>query len=194
MRTNGQDRGGAPRVLAVSGSLRAGSSNTQLLRAAEALGAGKIQMRLWDGLAALPPFSEDDEGQPGHAVHALRKAIVDADALLISTPEYNFSIPGQLKNAVDWASRPYGEGALTGKSVAVVGASPSDHGAAWAQADLRKSLGAAGAAVLDRELCVVKAHEAFGPEGRLLDHELERGLSDILDELARVPEPVGATA
>lgn len=180
----------AIRVLGISGSLRAASNNTKLLRAAVELVGEGVRLDLWCDLKQVPPFSEDDESAPARPVQALRLAIADADALLIATPEYNGSIPGQLKNAVDWASRPYGDAVLTGKPVAVVGASPSPYGAAGAQAELRKVLGRAGARVLDRELCVGRAHEAFGPDGQLRDPELERGLSDLLDELQRALDPV----
>ena len=122
---------------------------------------------MWDGLAAIPPYNEDDDtaDRRRRAVRELREAIADADALLIATPEYNSSIPGQLKNALDWASRPHGEAALKNKPVAVVGASAGMFGAVWAQAELRKVLAASGARVLDAELPVGRAHEAFDGDG-----------------------------
>ena len=173
----------AVRVLGISGSLRAASNNTKVLRAAAELVGDGVRLDLWRDLRLVPPFSEDDENAPTWPVQALRVAIADADALLIATPEYNGSIPGQLKNVVDWASRPYGDGVLTGKPVAVMGASPSAYGAAEAQAELRKVLARAGAQVLDGELAVAQAHEAFGPDGRLRNPELARALSDLLDTL-----------
>ncbi|MGH3814745.1 MAG: NADPH-dependent FMN reductase [Pseudonocardiaceae bacterium] len=173
----------AIRVLGISGSLRAASNNTKLLRAAAGLAGEGVRLHLWDDLRLVPPFSEDDEREPARPVQALRLAIAGADALLIATPEYNGSIPGQLKNAVDWVSRPYGDAVLTGKPVAVVGASPSPSGAAGAQAELRKVLGRAGARVLDGELSIARAHEAFGPDAALRDPELSRALSAVLDDL-----------
>ena len=120
-------------------------------------------------------------------VERLRAGIETADALLIATPEYNASIPGQLKNALDWASRPYPDSALRHKPVAVVGASTGLFGAVWAQAELRKVLATAGADVLDDELPIANAHEAFDHDFTLADHELGTRLEQILANLlARV--------
>src|SRR5919204_6442204 len=95
------------KVLAVSGSLRSDSYNTKLLRAAERLLPAGVELELWDGLKAVPPYDEDDDGeQAPAAVAAFRAAIAGADAVLFATPQYNWSIPGQLKTALDWASRP----------------------------------------------------------------------------------------
>ncbi|MGQ0774855.1 MAG: NADPH-dependent FMN reductase [Pseudonocardiales bacterium] len=185
---------GTIRVLGISGSLRAASTNTKLLYVAAGLVSSGVRLELWHDLGLVPPFNEDDEHVPPQPVRALRTAISDADALLIATPEYNSSIPGQLKNAVDWASRPYGHGVLHAKPVAVVGASASAYGAARAQAELRKALTTAGAQVLDRALRVARAHEAFGPEGQLLDPDLRNGLQDILADLARTLRSVQAVA
>ncbi|WP_158893318.1 NADPH-dependent FMN reductase [Amycolatopsis anabasis] len=173
-------------VLAVSGSLRAASHNTSLLRGAAALTDAGMSVRLWRDLAAIPPFNEDDEDRPADQVHAMRAEFATADALLISTPEYNTGIPGQLKNALDWLSRPYESGVLIGKPVAVVGVSPSDYGAAWSQESLRKVLAACGARVVDRELCVPRADEAFEPEGHLRDPEQRAALRNLLDDLGQV--------
>ena len=151
-------------VLLVSGSLRRGSYNTALLReAANALPRGVAHVWL-DGLGRLPPYSEDDDGEPGRAaIERPRCTIAAAKAVMIATPEYNGSIPGGLKNAVDWASRPSPDNAWRDKPVAVIGASTGVFGAVWAQAELRGSLGIAGARVLDAELGVGTAHEAFFP-------------------------------
>jgi chromate reductase, NAD(P)H dehydrogenase (quinone) len=113
-----------------------------------------------------------------------REAIDAADAVLIATPEYNSSIPGQLKNALDWASRPKAEAALRNKPVAVIGASPSMFGALWAQAELRKVLSASGSRVLDTELAIATAHEAFDDEDQLIEAELGDALRSIVHELA----------
>ena len=115
----------------------------------------------------------------------LREAIAAADALLVATPEYNSSIPGQLKNAFDWASRPLATSVLRNKPVAVIGASTGAFGAVWSQAELRKVLGAAGARVLDVELAVGHAAERFGEDGRLADPELREQLRDDTDALAQ---------
>jgi chromate reductase len=175
------------RILALSGSLRRDSHNTALLRAAAGLADDGVELELFDGLKAIPPFDEDDEaGTEPIAVAQLRAAIASADAVLFATPEYNGSIPGQLKNALDWASRPVATNALRNVPVAVIGASTGMFGAAWAQADLRKVLSRIGARVLDAELPVAAAHTAFDDEGGLLDPELRAGLEAIVSELAAV--------
>jgi chromate reductase, NAD(P)H dehydrogenase (quinone) len=172
------------KVLAISGSLRRDSHNTNLLRAVQELLPSDVELELWDGLKAVPPYDEDDDVDPApEAVARLRSAIAGADAVLFATPEYNSSVPGQLKNALDWLSRPLAESPLRGKPVAVVGASTGLFGAVWAQAELRKVLAAIGARVVDRELPVGLAADAFGPDGRLGDPELELVLADLLAEL-----------
>jgi chromate reductase, NAD(P)H dehydrogenase (quinone) len=154
-------------VLLVPGSLRRGSYNAALLRAADSLLGGGVWL---DGIEPLPPYSEDDDREPAPAAVArLRGAIAAAGAVLIATPEYNGSVPGPLKNAVDWASRPFPDNAWRGKPVAVIGASTGPFGAVWAQADLRKALRLAGARVLDAELAVGGARTAFLPSGGLRD-------------------------
>ena len=158
------------RLLAISGSLRRGSLNTALLRAADGLLPPGVRVVHLGGLASIPPYDEDLDVHPvPAAVAALRHEITAADGLLFATPEYNASIPGQLKNAVDWASRPFPANALRGKPAAVIGASTGIFGAVWAQAELRKVLTTAGAHVLDRELAIADAPAAFDAEGRLDD-------------------------
>jgi chromate reductase, NAD(P)H dehydrogenase (quinone) len=116
-------------------------------------------------------------------VLALREAIAAADAVLIATPEYNGTLPGQLKNALDWVSRPVGTSPLRGKPVAVIGASTGMFGAVWAQADARKVLGLIGARVLDRELPVAQAHETLRDDGLPHDDALREALAELLGEL-----------
>jgi chromate reductase, NAD(P)H dehydrogenase (quinone) len=171
------------RVLAITGSLRRDSHNGRLLRAAALLLPPEAQFVEFTGLKAIPPFDEDDEPNPGAAVDHLRAEIGSADALLFATPEYNHSIPGALKNAVDWASRPFATAALRNKPAAVIGASTGMFGAVWAQAELRKSLAAAGARVVDRELPVADAEHAFAPDGALAERDQELVLGEILTEL-----------
>lgn len=171
-------------VLGISGSLRADSFNTALLRAAAGLLPAAARMPLFTDLALVPPYSEDADTEPVPApVERLRALIEDADALLIATPEYNASIPGQLKNALDWVSRPYPDNALRQKPVAVVGASTGVFGAVWAQAELRKVLATAGADVLDDELPIGAAYEAFDDNLMLADRELSARLEHILANL-----------
>jgi len=168
------------RVLGISGSLRRDSHNTTLLRAAGALADQHgAEFEVFDGLKAIPPYDEDDDiGNGPAAVAHLRQAIADADALLFATPEYNSSIPGVLKNAIDWASRPLATSPLRNKPVAVIGASTGMFGAVWAQAELRKVLGAAGARVTEVELAVGHAHEHLDAAGRLVDPTQEEALRD----------------
>jgi chromate reductase len=173
------------KVLGLSGSLRAESHNVRLLRAAaEGLPSG-WELEVWDRLADVPPFNEDDEDDRPEPVRALDDAIRDADAVLVATPEYNASLPGVLKNALDWVSRPYDATPLRGKPVAVIGASTGLFGAVWAQAEGRKVLRTIGAHVLDDELPVGIAHEAFDEDGRLRDPELTARLRDVVSALAR---------
>jgi len=171
------------RVLGVAGSLRRDSHNGRLLRAAAQLLAPEAQLVQFNGLKAIPPFDEDDEANPGPAVDRWRTEIAKADALLFATPEYNSSIPGVLKNAVDWASRPFVSAALRNKPAAVIGASTGMFGAVWAQAELRKALAAAGARVIDRELPVAEVEHAFAVDGTLAEHDQQLTLSEILAEL-----------
>jgi chromate reductase len=175
------------RVLGIAGSLRRDSHNRQLLRAAAELLPPAVEFVEFDGLKALPPFDEDDEPAPGLAVERWRAAIRDTDALLFATPEYNASIPGFLKNAVDWASRPFSDPALRNVPAAVVGASTGMFGAVWAQAELRKALSTAGARVIDRELAVPVIHEAYDEAGALQVEAAEE-LASILAELVRTAE------
>lgn len=171
------------RILAISGSLRRDSHNSALLRAAADLLPPDVELPLHGGLKAIPPFDEDDLIDVPDAVQRLRDEVEVADAVLISTPEYNHSIPGQLKNALDWLSRPLAESPLRNKPTAVIGASTGMFGAVWAQAEARKVLAAIGARVLDRELPVPGADEQFHPDGRLSDQELEREIADVLEVL-----------
>jgi chromate reductase, NAD(P)H dehydrogenase (quinone) len=185
------------RILAVSGSLRADSHNTSLLRAAAEAAPEGVEVVVWDGIGELPIYDQDLEGSDHlpDAVRRLREDWASADAILFATPEYNGSVPGGLKNALDWASRPVRAGALTNQTVAVVGASTGQFGAMWAQADLRKILGVAGARVVGDELPVTRAHEKFDGAGRLLDGELFERLRVLLETLAlEVAAPAAVAA
>src|SRR6476661_7471266 len=176
------------KVLGISGSLRRDSHNTQLLRSAAELLPDGVELELWDGLKVVPPYDEDDDLEEAPAAVAdLRDAIAGADAILFATPEYNHSVPGQLKNALDWASRPVATSPLRNKPVAVVGASTGAFGAVWAQAELRKVLAAIGARVVDGEVAVGHAHERFDADGRLVDDQLREQLADVVATLAGNP-------
>jgi chromate reductase, NAD(P)H dehydrogenase (quinone) len=184
------------RILAVSGSLREGSFNTSLLRAALEAAPEGVELELWSGLGELPLYDEGLESDVPEPARRLREAWAAADAILFATPEYNGSIPGGLKNAIDWASRPRLEGVLRNKPVAVVGASTGQFGALWAQQDLKRVLGIAGARVVGTEIPVARAHERFDPEGRLLDAEvfeqLRLHLTTLASEAVAVSERVAA--
>jgi chromate reductase len=187
------------RVLGISGSLRRDSHNTRLLRAAgEVIEEQGAEFEVFDGLKEVPPYDEDDDiGSGPAAVARLRQAIAGADAVLFATPEYNSSIPGVLKNAVDWASRPLAMNALRNKPVAVIGASTGMFGAVWAQAELRKVLGAAGARVTEVELAVGHAHEHLDADGRPADPGQQEALYDsvrvLLGELQNAEVAAGRT-
>jgi chromate reductase, NAD(P)H dehydrogenase (quinone) len=185
------------RVLGVTGSLRRGSYNHALLReAAGRLPAG-AEFVEFDRLGEIPPYDADveSEGTP-EPVEALRQAMRDADAVVVATPEYNHSIPGVLKNALDWASRPAGQSALTGKPAVVIGASTGMFGAVWAQAETRKVLGALGARVVEGELPVARTAELYR-NGRLelvpeQSDQLEGLLAELVSEVEQLRELVPA--
>jgi chromate reductase, NAD(P)H dehydrogenase (quinone) len=173
------------RLLGISGSLRRDSHNTRLLKTATRHLPGHVELELWDGLREIPPYDADrDAEEPTpRAVADLKRAIDGADAVLIATPEYNASIPGQLKNALDWVSRPFETNPLRGKPAAVVGATTGMFGAVWAQAEARKVLRTIGADVVESEVPVAHAHEAFHDDGALRDAVLVAQLEKLLEEL-----------
>jgi chromate reductase, NAD(P)H dehydrogenase (quinone) len=179
------------KVLGISGSLRRDSYNTKLLRAAEELLPAGVEFERYQGLKAIPPYDEEDDVQPAPpAVADLREAIAKADAVLFATPEYNASIPGQLKNALDWASRPATTNVLRNKPVAVVGASTGAFGAVWSQAELRKVLGTIGARVVEGDVALGHAPTRFDAEGRLVDDELREQLGEVVGSLVGETMPV----
>lgn len=183
------------RVLGISGSLRRDSLNTALLRAAaERLPAG-AELVEYEGLREIPPYDADVEEQTVPApVAELREAVRSADAVLVVTPEYNHSLPGQLKNALDWISRPAGQSALSGKPAAAIGASTGMFGAVWAQAEARKVLGALGGRVVEAELPVPRAAAQFHDGELDLTPEQSRHLTEILSELLAEVEELAVAA
>jgi chromate reductase len=177
------------RVLGISGSLRRDSHNTRALLLAGRLLPPGAALELYEDLKAIPPYDADDDVEPAPAAVArLREAIDRADAILIATPEYNGSLSGVLKNALDWASRPVGESVLRNKPVAVMGATTGMFGAVWAQAEARKVLSTIGARVIDREVPVPRAQYAFDSDSRLAP-ELEAEIGGVLVELAAEVQP-----
>ncbi len=170
------------RILAISGSLRSDSHNSALLRALREEAPDGVEVEVWDGLKAIPPYDADDDVVPGpEPVEAFRSLVREADAVFFATPEYNASIPGALKNALDWASRPLATNAFRSKPVAVIGSSTGAFGAVWAAGELRKVLSTMGARVVDVELVVPHVHER--PEIR---PELRNALDRLLAETAPV--------
>ncbi len=172
------------KILGLSGSLRRDSHNSALLQIAGGLVPAGVELEVFGGLRSVEPYDEDLDSGPGPVGAArFRGALERADALLVATPEYNSSVPGALKNALDWASRPLGASALTGMPAAVIGASSGRFGAVWAQAELRKILAASGARVVGGELAVGRAAEAIDEHG-LVDPEAAERLRMVLDVLA----------
>ena len=184
------------RILAISGSLRAGSYNTSLLRALSEEAPAGVEVELWHGLAGIPAYDADLDVVPGpEPVETLRTLVRSVDGVFFATPEYNSSVPGALKNALDWASRPLATNAFRNKPVAVVSSSAGAFGGVWAAAELRKVLGAMGARVTEAELSVGHAHEKFDDEGNLVDEVLRQGLRDALETLvAEIPSAALAAA
>ena len=171
------------RILAISGSLRAGSFNTALARTARDLAPAGVEIELYDGLDSIPAFNEDREAVLPAAVQDLNRRIREADALLVSTPEYNGGVPGALKNALDWASRPHGAAPLVAKPAAVISASTTAYGARWAQEQVRRALTLSGAMVIDAELAVDRANRKIAA-GEVVDSATRAALADVVAELA----------
>jgi chromate reductase len=169
-------------VLAISGSLRRASHNTALLRAAQRNGPPGLSIDLYTGLADLPPYNQDHDGDHApQTVVDLRTAITAADGLLIASPEYNHSVPGVLKNALDWASRPNPGSCLVDKPIAVMGASPGNFGTARGQSALRQVLGATRSHVLVYpELLIFSSNRRFDEAGNLTDAITLALLDDLL--------------
>jgi chromate reductase len=179
-------------ILGLCGSLRQASHNRKLLRAAGRELPDDVEFQVYERLAELPGYSEDLT--PPEPVAVLRRAIATADAVLIATPEYNSSIPGLLKNALDWASRPWPDNCLRGKPAAVIGTSLGRYGAVWAQAETRHVLDAIGARVIEEELPVGQVESAFDSDGRLRDPDLRAQLTGLLGELLAMAADTGQAA
>jgi chromate reductase len=171
------------KIIAISGSLREGSHNTDLLRGAAAGAPDGVDIELYHGLKEIPPYDADDDwpGDQPREVQRFKNALAEADAILISTPEYNSSIPGVLKNALDWASRPLIESPVLNKPVAVLSSSTGMFGGVWAAAETRKVLGALGARTIEDTVAVPKADQRL-ENG--VDSELLAELRSVVDALA----------
>ena len=181
------------RILALSGSLRDGSHNTKLLRAAAADAPAGVEIELYERLKAIPPYDADDDvpGGQSFAVEHLKEALREADAVLIATPEYNSSIPGVLKNALDWVSRPLAESPVRNKPAAVLSSSTGMFGGVWAATETRKVLGALGARVLDDTVTVPKADERLHDD---VDRTLRDELATVVAALVAAVEARAAAA
>jgi chromate reductase len=174
---------GSVRILGIPGSLRKASFNRAALRAARELLPPDASLEIFD-LEGIPPFSEDDEGSLPPRVAGLKARIREADAILIATPEYNYSVPGVLKNAIDWASRPYGDSAWEGKPVAIMGASVGATGTARAQYHLRQTFVFLNMHPLNRpEVMISNAAQRFDADGRLVDPTSRSRVEQLLKEL-----------
>ncbi|MEU6404942.1 NAD(P)H-dependent oxidoreductase [Streptomyces sp. NPDC046985] len=171
------------RILALVGSLRAGSHNRQLAEAAVKLAPEGAEVQIFEGLGELPFYNEDVdvEGSVPATAAALREAARGADAFLLFSPEYNGTIPAVLKNAIDWLSRPYGAGAFGGKPVAVVGTAFGQYGGVWAQDDTRKSVGVAGGRVIeDIKLSIPGSLTRFAETHPIDDAEVAGQLTEVV--------------
>ena len=183
------------RVLAISGSLRDASNSTALLRALREEAPAGVEVVFWDGLKSMPPYDQDDDVVPApEPVAAFRELVREVDGVFFATPEYNSSVPGALKNALDWGSRPIATNVFRNKPVAVISSSAGAFGGVWAAAELRKVLGAMGARVVDAELAVGHAHEKLDDHGALADDDVRQGLRDALETLLAEISPVEVAA
>ena len=189
------------RILALVGSLRAGSHNRQLAEAAAHHTPEGVEITIFEGLAELPYYNEDIDTGTDHTVEALRAAVHHADALILFSPEYNGTMPALLKNAIDWLSRPFGSGALAGKPLAVVGAAYGSYGGVWAHDDVRKSAGIAGALVVkDVNLSVGRSADRFAETHPAEDEQIVGKLGEVFAALVEaaessaLPEPRHARA
>lgn len=183
---------GQIRILGIAGSLRKGSYNHFALRAAEGLMPQGAVLDLFE-LHGIPVFNQDDEMAPPEAVLEFKRRIRGADAILFATPEYNYSMAGSLKNAIDWASRPYGDSAWTGKPAAVMGASVGSLGTARAQYHLRQVLVTLNMlAVNQPEVMISNAAQRFDESGGLVDETTRTLLGQLLLALVGLVRTVNA--
>ncbi|MCC9711932.1 NAD(P)H-dependent oxidoreductase [Streptomyces sp. MNU76] len=183
------------RILALVGSLRAGSHNRQLAEAAVKHAPEGVEIELYEGLADVPFYNEDIDNEAALPATAarLREAAGQADGFLLFSPEYNGTIPAVLKNAIDWLSRPYGAGALTGKPVAVVGTAFGQFGGVWAQDETRKAVGIAGATVLEEaKLSIPGSVVRFAETHPADDAEVVTGLTEVLAQLTSKADTAAA--
>ncbi|NQU10849.1 NAD(P)H-dependent oxidoreductase [bacterium] len=174
----------ALKLLGIAGSLRQASFNRGALRAAQQVAPPDAPVEIFD-LQGIPVFNQDEDAHPPERVVQFKARIRAADALLIATPEYNYSIPGVLKNAIDWASRPYSDSAWNGKPMAILGASAGRLGTARAQNHLRQVCVALNMYPLNKpELMIPDADERFDARGDLTDDETRQRIAKLVAALA----------
>lgn len=170
-------------ILGIAGSLRKQSFNRGLLRAAQQLTPADVTLEIFE-LDGIPGFNQDEEANPPAKVAELKQRARKADAILFVTPEYNYSVPGVLKNAIDWASRPYGDSAWDGKPVAIMGATVGTIGTARAQYHLRQMFVFLNMyAVNQPEVMLSNAHKHFDADGKLTDENAQKLIRQLLEEL-----------
>jgi chromate reductase len=174
------------KILGIAGSLRRGSYNRAVLRAAQGLAPENMRLEVFGDLGSIPPFNQDEENDPPEAVARLKQAVRAADGILFVTPEYNYSVPGVLKNAIDWASRPYGDSAWAGKPAAIMGASTGMIGTARAQYHLRQMLVFLDMHALNRpEVMIPSAQDKFDAQGNIKDEKTRQKIRELLAALAQ---------
>lgn len=174
------------KFLGIPGSLRQASFNRATLVAAQALLPAGVSLEIFN-LDDIPLFNQDVENEPAASVIEFKKRIREADAIVFATPEYNYSVPGVLKNAIDCASRPYGDSAWSGKPVAVMGASPGLFGSARAQYHLRQIFVALNLFQVNQpEIMIGNAGKAFDAEGKLIDESSRKLIRQLLENLAEL--------
>jgi chromate reductase len=172
------------KILGIYGSLRKGAFSKLAMYAAKDLVPDGAEMSVFEDLGKIPPFNQDDEQNPPEPVRQLKEKIKEADAILISTPEYNYSVPGVLKNAIDWASRPYGDNSWEGKPVAIMSTSPGMFGGVRAQYHLRQSFVFLNMRAVNRpEVMITNAHEKFDEEGKLTDDTTKEKIIGLFGSL-----------
>lgn len=173
-------------LLGIPGSLRRDSYNCRVLETAARLTPEKVELSLFTKLGDIPPFDQDQETRPPAVVRELKEQIRNADAILFATPEYNYSIPGVLKNAIDWASRPYGDSAWEGKPVGIMSASTSMLGGARAQYHLRQIMVFLNMHPLNKpEVIIPQVQDKFAPDGTLADTHTKEKIAELLDALVK---------
>lgn len=174
----------AIKILGIVGSLRKDSYNRSALKAAQELLPADVELELVE-LQGIPLFNQDDELNPPAAVVEFKQRILAADAILFVTPEYNYSLPGVLKNAIDWASRPYGKSAWVGKPAALMGASVGNLGTSRAQYHLRQILVAQDMPVVNQpEVMIANAAQQFDSNGKLTDAAARQLIQKLMVALA----------